>query len=864
MDYDFTTINNFLNQLNSDELMLYRQRRRRREIDIENAERDLNQAQEAAENDNSQSALDRVFSCRVALDKANEALEDFELDNLRLQEMLGDYDRIKELINRYYDILDEKVAYPIREDRANKVLEEIKRLYEKLSGRRLENEEDRDSEINPYDELEGDEKDRDALASKMSVEDMKLLLIYIKYGLELDDKIQEIADKYGITDLNILLLVAKLKKQQLDAKEKDDNDVVKDNSEKEEPDDIEKQPVTKVPVEPEPKKPVPVNYDEDDIIKKYNVDENKLPVTIESIMNKLADGLNIQAKDKTASQVMESKKMKLREAISENMHTGNIKYNVANTKKNFALFFGKVICKVKSIFVKQEQRDRINALEERLDNLSDEEYEVILRDGTAKFFLEKKYPYAFTHSIDKKVTAYCSRKVMELNEINKKIYETICNAYFTVVSIVEKIRSGECTPEEVAGLENQKAEALSGKAELLKQYRENMIKASNYIQGGGKGITDIINGTTIGKGMNYIGYKDAVEHDIDEGLMAKEDELSRVLKYAEENGVDELAIDAFIQLENISLENTETKKRWFGEVSSGKREYNPAAVILDFRNDTYWRDMIGTVALGASAAAVVNGIVTHLIHNPNIVAEANAKIAQVENEIHAIGKDIMDKNDKMAEGMRSHSYGEQAGMQDMYERADHIHDGRIWQEDAKYWELDAQHHELVAQQIKEMNKEFANAANDHKNGVLSDADYLAQIADISNRTHDRTLSLYQEVIDNLKSYAGNNPQYDLTSTIEGIDYVLSHPDAVTQMNGGILEVMKDGEILYGIEIDKVPELDSDLLTTAIAAGSTLAYVTVVDSENKKKLNKLKQRHEEANEYAEMLNGEHLEDNDRLR
>ena len=647
-----------------------------------------------------------------------------------------------------------------------------------------------------------------------------------------------------------------LEKENPKKEEPEKDDPKRDNPEKDDPerDNPEKDdPKRDDPEKDDPERDDPEIEDSESEIEK---ELQSRPRTIEVIMAELNRGLDFKVKDKRAYNKLTLRKIKIRDEFEKNVHTGNLKYNIAGVSKSFRTMMNKVVSNILGATVKQEQIDKINNLEERLNNLPEKDLETILKDGTASFFKQSMYPEAFTAPIVNRMKKYCQEKIDALNMTNKKIFSKIAGDYLLIEGINKELE-GDLTEEKRTHLEDERANLYDGKAELLKEFTSNQDQANYYIGGGSHGFEEIVRATTIGKGMNYVGYADAVKHGNDQKLMDQEAILSADFKKAIEEGNDELAVSSFIERQRLEAENTSyDKKRFVGEVSTGKRSYTPMATLLDYSQDTHIRDIMGTIALGTAAVSSIHGIVTHLIDNPNLVAEINQKLNDVEDQIHSIGNDITSKRDDFGKGMTANSYANQVGAVDIRERQAATLDGHTYDmNSADYWAADKINHQTSHNEIENMNSQFTDAMNDLKDKRISDSEYLNKIAEVASEVNKNQTKLYENTIEQLREYQANNPQFDLSSTIDSMDYIIKNHDAVAKFNNGIVEVYKDGEVLKTLEVPQLDKAGSDLLTTLISAGATMAYCDVVDKEVGKKKAMARVPYKEREkmlEYEEML------------
>ena len=227
MNIDVSEVKKFLNSINTGDLMLYRQALRNREIDVEIAEREYIKAQNIAESDNSQAAKDKAFSCKKNLDAAKEVLEDFIIDNMSMADMQEDVEKLENLLNRYNEVLDEKIVAAKRNSRAQKILKEIEVIYNRLSNGNItksevsevKSEEPKDEDVKIYtkDESKKEETKEEAKPvlekqeAEPIIEKQETDTSSISEPVKNDDsKIQDLANKMTIEEMNYILELEKI------------------------------------------------------------------------------------------------------------------------------------------------------------------------------------------------------------------------------------------------------------------------------------------------------------------------------------------------------------------------------------------------------------------------------------------------------------------------------------------------------------------------------------------------------------------------------------------------------------------------------------------------------------------------------
>ena len=109
------------------------------------------------------------------------------------------------------------------------------------------------------------------------------------------------------------------------------------------------------------------------------------------------------------------------------------------------------------------------------------------------------------------------------------------------------------------------------------------------------------------------------------------------------------------------------------------------------------------------------------------------------------------------------------------------------------------------------------------------------------KTSQNTLSnVVKEAMPTLSIYARDHAQFDLSGVQETMNYIVSNPNAITNMNQAMLESINVGENLQNLTLEQIDLLNTipsnvsnQLLTAASAAALAMNVNQTINTNNKK-------------------------------
>ena len=308
-----------------------------------------------------------------------------------------------------------------------------------------------------------------------------------------------------------------------------------------------------------------------------------------------------------------------------------------------------------------------------------------------------------------------------------------------------------------------------------------------------------------------------------------------------------------MSLESLYFENTDIRGNALTRRSVGSKYYTPLAEQFDYRDDPFVRDLLSTVAITSATVSAINAVRVHQIEtaqiNSNIDA-ANAHNQATMDQVHQIGEDITGKADTFKQGMEAQTQGDVLGVGNTIERAEL--DMHNWSFTDAYRAADKTGHNFYNQFSDDVAKQINGVANRYSSGAITQDVALREMAAIANSSHQTLVNVSDQCLSILRSYAANHPQFDLTAVEDAMAYLVAHPDAVANMNNGMVDVINLGEALKGLSLQQYQSLvsiPSDMLSTLICACSAASLAGYVSRDMERKYNG---RVEYGNEVTDMM------------
>lgn len=598
----------------------------------------------------------------------------------------------------------------------------------------------------------------------------------------------------------------------------------------------EDEPVNKEPVEYEPE-------DEEEVIKEESVKPH-----VELILDKLTGGLDIGPKD--CARYMASN-IRVGQNFARELKTGNVAYNIVHfvpgvLNANVGLF-RKLSSK---LLLSKRGKHSMTELQDRLEDLSEEELEVLFEEYKGSQ-LKTDMNNQINPIILDRLRRYGLEKVAVINSHIKESYGNLFVLLGQIKAIEEKINSDKINENEALALNAERDKLMKSAAKYVIDIKDERKKANDLLSGGVHGLEEDFK--AVATKLSYVGFRFAKTNAFNNELQHKLGQFGQGLNIAIANNDYEGIVNNFMSLESLYFENTDIKGNALTRRSVGSKYYTPLAEQFDYRDDPFVRDLLSTVAITSATVSAINAIRVHQIEtaqiNSNIDA-ANAHNQATMDQVHQIGEDITGKADEFKAGMEAQAQEDVLGASNTIERAEL--DMNNWSFTNAYHAADKTGHSFYNQFSDDVTRQINDVANRYSSGVITQDVALREMAAIANSSHQTLVNVSDQCLSILRNYAASHPQFDLSAVEDAMAYLVAHPDAVANMNNGMVDVVNLGETLKGLSLQQYQSLvsiPSDMLSTLICACSAASLAGYVSKDMDRRYNS---RVEYGNEVIDMM------------
>lgn len=322
-------------------------------------------------------------------------------------------------------------------------------------------------------------------------------------------------------------------------------------------------------------------------------------------------------------------------------------------------------------------------------------------------------------------------------------------------------------------------------------------------------------------------------------------------------GNNEEVVSNFMGLESCYFENTKVAKSLKGKRSVGAKYYSPLAEQFDYRDDPFIRDIFTTLAVTSAAVSAVNSVRVHQIESNRVlnqhqqdVDNINASNDSIMDYVHQSAKDIRGRRDTFKEGMEAQAHKDVLSSANTIERSEL--DMHNWSFSDAYHAADAEGHAFFNKFNNDVTAQINDIASKYGSGSINSVEALQLMNDVSSKAHATLTNVSTECLDILKNYAASHPQFDLSAIQESMEYIVQHPDAIVNMNQGMIDVTNIAGGLTKLEaahLTALSSLPSDMLSTLVCAASATGLALNV---SRTMNNKYSKKNGYGNEVTEMM------------
>ena len=577
----------------------------------------------------------------------------------------------------------------------------------------------------------------------------------------------------------------------------------------------------------------------------------------EAIINKLTQGLDIRKNDSkkyNASNIKVSKKFK------DELHSGNYLYNIVHIVPNMLKAGINFLTKISSKLLQSKRgKESMETLQKRLEDLSEEELEVLFER-----YRGSRLKTDMNTSIDSLILArlrkYGLEKVEKLNDNIKDNYTLLFSLLGEIKALEKNLVSSELKKSEIKAINDARKKLMKQASTAIQEIENDRDLANNLLSGGIHGLEEDFK--AVSTKMNYVGLRFAKRHNFDNELQEKLGKYGQGLNDAIASGNDEEVVNNFMALESEYYNNTKISGSLAGKRSVGTKYYTPLAEQFNYNNDPFLRDIFTTVAITSAVIGAVNAVRVHEIEQGKILSKQQSDA----NRVNAHNDQVMDQVHEVGQKIESHRGTFQKGMeaqvnQDVLNNANALErkalDYTDWTFNDAYHTMDHEHHEFFNAFNDNVQSQINDVTSKYSTGSITQADALQQMADIARDSQHTLAQVSDECLQILRPYAETHPQFDLTAVQESMEYIVANPDAIANMNQGMVEVTELASALQGLSVEHVAalsKLPSDMLSTLVCAASATALALNVSNTMDNKYGKKKRKY--GNDITDMM-GEYV-------
>ena len=470
--------------------------------------------------------------------------------------------------------------------------------------------------------------------------------------------------------------------------------------------------------------------------------------------------------------------------------------------------------------------------ENRLNNLSKEDLEILLAGFTAHETTARRGQAALMPLIEKRLVNYIKEEYVEplVDKISRLSFD-IADRYDSLDILWDRYQEASKAGDLAAAnkAKHDIAIVVDGSAKLVDEIQKSKSELSGYLEGSVKGIHGITECAKLTKNHAF---------DYARGF-AKNISTGKAYEFTKESGMLQARIDEAIydnndlaalqnygDLEQLKIKNTK-ETGILGKYSAGLFNWNLMPTEANYSNDPLFQYLFQTLAV----VSLTKGIVDN-IHNANVrkeIEQANSQNAGVNQQIdgvnarnaaadqanqatmeqiRATGRDLEGRSGDYAQGIEGMARQDIIG---------HRAVGEYNALDAKnlgqnYTELDNAAHEATHQAWEGLEQELSVARNAYQNGVVNAVKNLETIEAARQAVHGSFLDQIQNFRNTMTEYCAKYPQYDYAPIQSAIDNMLNSPNVMNGMVDGMINSVKAGQTLQQAVVTAYAPVTANIAT----------------------------------------------------
>jgi len=511
-------------------------------------------------------------------------------------------------------------------------------------------------------------------------------------------------------------------------------------------------------------------------------------------------------------------------------------YRLLSFPRRMLSIIPRAFMKIRGKFISKDTRELMQGVEERINNLTDEEVLVILTEYKGNLAHGIKLPQGINQLMVPRIQRYISSRVLEINLKIADLLQKLA-LYKQAIELLDS--KTPTTPEEVAEKEATTNKVYKEAADCIGQLKELEVEGNNLQNGDGfHAFQEEVK--ALGTKMNYKGGSFAKARNYDAELSGKIAALSDIIK----NDKDpKMVVDAFFERQQIYIDNTETKRsalNLFSEVSSGKLEYRPFVETLNYGDNPLIGDLISTILMVTTIANVVYNLTKSVALQAEI-AKANQTIRQNNRNMtgyNDLSQDISTSGKTIRSGVEGYTNERVLSVEDMAER----HYNSLYNHHtygASYAADDLAHHTALSKLQTSNMQQIGDITSKLRSGSINEAQAIESLSRLSSGTANGTVKFIQDADKFFPGYASANPQFDMTAVVEPLAHLAQNPTATTDLFSKVSEWFTMSSALPPLQT--IPEISAlvgnistmPAIAALAAAGAKVSHDQVkADNEGK--------------------------------
>lgn len=526
--------------------------------------------------------------------------------------------------------------------------------------------------------------------------------------------------------------------------------------------------------------------------------------------------------------------IKVFDSFKNSFKNGNYIYNLNPSNITKAIISIPVNLAMKiygNIGYGKKTKQRLEILQKRVDELTDKQVEIILKEHTAGQKQDMNFTNVVEELINRRVQKYQLKQLEKTNEFVDKTVADLIDRKSALDDIEKTLATGNLNEEQKNKLMTQKAKLLEGCKEKVAMIFEEKEKASQLVSHGFSEDTR----AKFTK-MGYLGKRFSIgQREIktieDQQFNHKLAELDRKVRHPKD---DAEALNAFIENEIFYEENAEIKNGILGRRDTGAVKKNNRFIVKeqDYRADPLVGDIIRSTAIIASVVSVVSGV-NAVKEAEQIRAEHNQNLNDINkhnqdtiDKIHTESSKITAQSQAMVEGAETISMSNTSNIGEFFhnlaERVERSKGG-------SYGKMDHDAHQLYADYMKNTQSAIQQFNQSIQSGSLTRSQVLEQYGQLNEQLVGDLSGLCQQYQTFMQQYPKDFSNFDYYGTLETMKY-FSNPNSIKGLFDGMSQALSSAEAISNLNIqlapliEKLPNNLSEQITAAVSTVA-LAYYT---------------------------------------